>query len=314
MSYTYPAPPATVGADLTTIEVHHLLKFPTLLAKKLDELLKHKFIADFLLAGRFQAVGGAILYETGEEIFPADSAEAVAPGGEYPRTVLTASELAAAKTVKWGLDTPVTDEAIARLRLDALNRALRKLANGVISDVDGVALAVIASTVTQTVSVTTGTNGVNTGAWTSDANIIKGALAVKAKAEELNVGKAFDFNTVALKPLQFAKVAGALMTGGLLPREAENAIVTGVIQDYLGLTWVTSTHVPFTDPILVDREQLGGMADEKIGGPGYAGLDGLEVKSIRKDDIDSYLVRARRVTVPVVLEPLAGVIIDDTGL
>ena len=80
----------------------------------MQEILAHKFVADYLLAGRFRAVGGAILYETGEEIFPADSAAAVAPGAEYPRTVLTSGELAAAKTTKWGLDTPVTDESIAR--------------------------------------------------------------------------------------------------------------------------------------------------------------------------------------------------------
>ena len=78
MSYTYPAPPATVAADLTTVEVHHLMKTPTALRKRLQGLLAQKFIADYLLAGRFQAIGGAILYETGEEIFPADSAEGVA--------------------------------------------------------------------------------------------------------------------------------------------------------------------------------------------------------------------------------------------
>ena len=65
--------------------------------------------------------------------------------------------------------------------------------------------------------------------------------------------------------------------------------------------------------MLVDREQLGGMADEDLGG-GYSSMDGVEGTSMRKDEIDSYLLRARRVTVPVVLEPLAGAIISGTGL
>lgn len=314
MGYTYPAPPATVGSDLTTIEVHHLLKTPTVLRKRMSEVLAQKFIADFLLPGRYTAVGGAILYETGEEIFPADSAEAVAPGGNFPTTVLTAGELAAAKTVKWGLDTLVTDEAIARLGIATVNRALRKVANGMIRDVDSVALAVIASKVTQVVGVNGGTNNVATGAWSTDDAIIEGVLAVKAKAEELNVGEGYDYDTVALKPTQFAKVAGKLLTGGLLPREAQNPILSGVIRDFMGLTWVTSTHVAFTDPLLVDRNRIGGMADENLASPGYAGLDGLETKSIREDVTDSYRLRGRRVTVPVVLEPNAGVIIDDTGL
>lgn len=314
MSYTYPAPPATVGTDLTTIEIHHLLNTPTMIRKRLADLLAQKFIADFLLTGRFVAQGGAILYETGEEIFPADSPEAIEAGGEYPRTVLTSGELASAKTVKWGQDTPITDEAIARLSIEAVNRALRKMANGNIKHVDSVALAVIASKITQTISVTTGANGVNTGAWATDDAIIEGVIAVKAKAEELNVGQSYSFDTVVLKPTQFAKVAGKLITGGLVPRESQNSILTGVIPDYLGLTWTTSTHVAFTDPLLVDRTQLGGMADEDLRSPGYSSLDGLETKSIREELTDSYLLRARRVTVPVVLEAKAGVIIDDTGL
>lgn len=314
MSYTYPAPPATVGSDLTTIEIHHLLKTPTLLRKRMQDILAQKFIADYLLAGRFKAVGGSILYETGEEIFPADTAEDIAPGGEYPRTVLTSGELAAAKTTKWGLDTPVTDEAIARFGMDPVNRALRKLANGNIRDVDGSALGVIASKVTQTVTVTSSTGMVPTGVWTaSDDVIIEGILGVKAYLEEQNAGYSFDYNTVVLKPTQFAKVAGKLIAGGLLPKESQNAVLSGVLQDYLGLTWVTSTNVSGSNPVLVDRDQLGGMADEDLGG-GYTGLDGVQVKSMREDKTDSYLLRARRVTVPVVLEPKAGAVISGTGL
>jgi hypothetical protein len=58
------------------------------------------------------------------------------------------------------------------------------------------------------------------------------------------------------------------------------------------------------------------MADEKLGGPGYAsaGDFGVEVKSIRDDDAEGYKLRGRRVTVPVVTEPLAGVQLAGTGL
>ena len=316
MSYTYPADVA-VGSDLTTIEIHHLLKTPSLIRKRLQDLMAHKFIADFLLPGRFQAVGGAILYETGETIFPSDSPEAIEPGGEYPRTVLTAGELAAAKVVKWGQDTPVTDEAVSRLGIDVVNRALRKLANGNVKHVDTAALSVIASKVTQTVSVsdTSGSEGeVPTGAWATDDAIVEGVVRVKAWADEENVGADFNFDTIVLKPSQFAKVASKLMTGGLLPREGGNALLTGVIPDYLGMSWVTSPYITWTNPVLMDRTQLGGMADENIESPGYTGLDGVQVKSMRKDETDSYLLRARRVTVPVVLEPKAAVKITDTGL
>lgn len=306
MAFVYPQAPAKVGSDLSTLEIHHLMKNPALLRKRLADITAHKFIADYLLAGRFQAVGGAILYETGEEIFPADSPEAIAPGAEYPKTVMTSGELAAAKTRKSGLASDVTDEAITRLNISPVDKALRKIANGMIRDVDGTALGVIGSKITQSAAAT--------AAWSDAGAIVDSVLSVKAKAEEDHVEESFDYNVVALKPTQFAKVAGALIKSDLVPRESGNFVLSGVIPDYLGLTWVTSNHVPFTDPVLVDRDQLGGMADEKIVSPGYSSLDGLEVKSYRTEGRDMYTVQGRRVTVPVVLEPNAGIRITGTGL
>lgn len=306
MAYSYPASPVKVGSNLTTTEIHHLMKNPALLRKRLADITAHKFIADYLLAGRYTATGGAILYETGEEIFPADAPEAIAPGGEYPKTVMTSGELASAKTRKTGLASDVTDEAITRLLISPVDRALRKIANGMIRDIDGTALGVIASKVTQAYAAD--------GQWSDAGAIVETVLSAKAKAEEDHVEENFDYSVIALKPTQFAKVAASLIKSDLVPRESGNFVLSGVIPDYMGLTWVTSQHVPFNDPILVDRDQLGGMADEKIVSPGYSSQDGLEVKSIRKDERDMYTVQGRRVTVPVVLEPNAGIRITGTGV
>ncbi|WP_309132643.1 hypothetical protein [Brevibacterium sp.] len=307
MSYTYPTPPVTVAPDATSIQVHQFMKTPALIAKRVRELVNEKFIADFLLGQRLKAVGGAILYETGEEIYPLDAPEAVAPGAAYPLTSMTAGELAAAKTVKWGRDAEVTDEAISRLQMSPVERALRKLANGTVRHVDSVALGVIASKLTGSYAG---------GAWTSAGQIIEDVLMAKASHEETHAGEDYNLNVIVLRPTQYAKVAAKLVNDGMLPREAENPIGTGVFGPYMGLTWTTSTHVPFTDPTLVDNEQLGGMADEDLGGPGYAKVAGvgIETKVIRDEDHDKYKPRARRVTVPVVLEPNAGLRITGTGV
>lgn len=304
--YTYPASPVKVGKDLTSTEIHHLMKSPTLLAKRLATLAAHKFIADYLLAGRYTAQGGAILYETGEQIFPADAAEQIAPGGEYPMTVMTDGELSTARTSKWGLGSKVTDEAITRLLIAPVNRSMRKIVNGMVRDVDSVALGVVASKVSQEFA--------SPAEWSDAGAIVDTVLMAKAHGEEKHVEENFDYNTVVLRPTQFAKVAGALIKSDLVPRESQNFALTGVIPSYLGLTWTTSNHVPFSNPILVDRDQLGGMADEKIDSPGYSRVDGIEVKSIREDGTDSYRLQGRRVTVPVVMEPNAGLIITGTGV
>ncbi|MFW6598125.1 hypothetical protein ACQBAU_16290 [Propionibacteriaceae bacterium Y2011] len=309
MAYTYPF--AHPEGTLTPEEVHRLLSNSRAIARRLRTLADQRFIADFLLGGRFSAAGGGIFYEDGQTLFAADDPEAVAPGAEYPLTVMTADELAAAKTTKWGHDSEVYDETIARLALQPVDRTLRGLVNSVVRLVDSVALAVVGSKVVATYDATA-------APWTSGENIVTGVLSAKAAGDNQGDG-AYDMDTVVLTPVQFAKVMAFLINGSFLPREQGNPVTSGMPVDALGITWTTSPHAPFTDPILVDRDQLGGMADENIQSPGYVSEGGIGVESkvqrlVGADDRDGYRLRARRVTVPVVTDPNAGIRITGTGL
>ena len=67
------------------------------------------------------------------------------------------------------------------------------------------------------------------------------------------------------------------------------------------------------NPWVLDSTQLGGMADEVDGAPGYAVSDlAVEVKSIRKDTEDAWDLQGRRKTVPVVQETGAACKITGT--
>lgn len=303
-SYTYPT--ARPSGQLTTAETHLLLRNPQVIAKRVATLTDQRFISDFLLAGRYSAEGGGIFYETGEQIFPADSSESVAPNGEYPKTVLTEGELASAKTDKRGLETDITDERIKRGGQGAVDRALTKLVNGVVRDVDGIAMSVIASKITDAFA---------SSAWTTVANVVTALASAKANRENLALG--LDLDTVALSGAQWAKVMGLFATAGVLPREADgNPLVNGQFpQNLLGYTWVTSPYIIGSDPLLIDRVQLGGMADEDLGSPDYVRSGDFNVETYSKrNDTDSYTVRARRVVVPVVIEPRAGMRLTGTTL
>lgn len=306
-SYTYPV--ARPEGTLTTAQIHLLLSNPNIVAKRVADLAKMRFIADFLLTGRWEARAGSILYETGEEIFPADAPESISPGAAYPKTVMTAGELAAAKSDKRGLGTGITDEKISREGLTYVNKALQRLVNGIIRDVDTIAMAVIMSKITSTFASPQ-------GAWDSAGAVAEALMSIRGTRADLGTG--LDLETVVLKPAKFAKVVGMLVDDKALPREQGNMIVTGHIPfDALGFTWATSPFYTADNPRLIDREQLGGMADEKIASPEFrtAGDSKVEVASERnKDIVDGYRVRARRVTVAVVTEPLAGVEITGTGL
>lgn len=303
-SYTYPVkhPEGT----LTTEQIHALLSNPRVIAKRVATLVDQKFIADYLLTGRFDATGGGIFYETGEEIFAADDPEAVAPGAEYPKTVLTQGDIAAAKTVKWGIETDITDEKISREGMIFVNRGLTRLGNTVIKHVDSVAWGVIASKVNSTAAAS--------GTWDSVANVVQTLLNAASEREDLGLG--LNLDTVVLSGTSYAKIMGLFAAANVLPRENGNPLISGSFPaNLLGYTWVTSPHVTGSDPWLIDRAQLGGMADEKLNSPGYsmAGNTGVEAFTNRAK-ADKYELRARRVTVPVVTEPLAGLRITGTGL
>lgn len=306
--YTYPV--THPSGTLTTEQIHALLKSPTLIARRIASLADQKFIADYLLTGRYLAQGGGIFYESGEEIFAADDPKAVAPNTEYPLTVMSRGEIEAARVVKWGLATEVSDEAISRLGINPVDRGLARIVNSIIRFVDQSAWGVISTKVTATESAS--------AAWTSAAAIIESLLTAQANMAEKGVDLGgLNPTTVVLSGTQYAKVLGVFAKDGVLPREAGNPIVSGSLpKELLGFEWVTSPNVSGTNPLLLDRDQLGGMADEKITSPGYiqSGGFGIEAKSIRQDERDSYRPQARRVTVPVVLEPNAGVRMTGTGL
>lgn len=304
-SYTYPV--ARPTGTLTTAQIHLLLSNPRLVAKRVAQLTDQRFISDYLLANPMEARGGGIFYETGEQIFASDSAEAIEALGEYPLTVLTRGELAAAKTTKTGLGTEFADEAINRLGQNTLDRGLTRLANQVIKDVDAIAMAIIASKVTSTIA---------SAAWTSVSAVVAALLAAQANRQDLALGIQPD--VIALTGAQWAKVMGLFATAGVLPREDGNPLVNGQYpQNLLGFTWVTSPWLVGTDPLLVDRTQLGGMADEDLGSPDYTRSGNFNVETHIERITparDGYRAHARRVTVPVVLEPLAGIKITGTGL
>lgn len=297
-------PTQTLEGTLSAEQVHLLLKSPQLIAKRIADISKQRYIADYLLSGRFSADGGGVFYETGEEIHTADAPEAIAPGAEYPMTVMTGGEIAAAKTVKWGRATDLTDELIAQQGVTALNKRLQSLANANIAHVDAIAMSVISSKVTSTE---------NSSAWNSPGAIVEALTRVNLTRSALGTG--LDLSTVVLNPADYAKVMGMLLDKGALPRETSNPALNGMPVNVFGYTWTTSPHYTGANPLFVDTTALGGMADQKGLSPDYASVASMAVEAkVTRRDEDKYRIQARRVTVPVVTEPLAGVQITGTGL
>jgi hypothetical protein len=298
MPYVYPPAAPTLSGDVLTIS--RFLKSSTLVSRRLRDILSQRYIADALLTGRIPVVGGAVQYETGESIFTTDDPKAVAPGAEYPLTPVPTGAASIAKTVKWGQDTEVTDESIARQLMRPVERALQKLANQNVKHVDTVALSAIATAVTATQAA-----GASWATATAKQMLTDVATS---KAEILKLNEGYEPDTVVLDDLTWAYAFAGFVSAGLLPRESENPLVTGNFPVIDGMRWLPTPNLPTAGNVMVlDSTVLGGMADEDLGGDyESAGPEGVQAKSIRDDDNDKWRLRCRRVVVPIVQEPAAA--------
>lgn len=303
MAYTYPAPAPTLSGDVETIS--RFLASPTLVSRQLRTLAQQRYISDSVLSQRFQVSGGAVLYETGESIFTADSPRAVAPLAEYPLTTAPTGAASVAKTVKWGQDTEVSDESVARQLMQPVTKALLKLVNQNVKFIDGIALAAIASAITATAAVIASWKTATASQMLTDVS--------QAKASILALNQGYMPDTVVLDDATWARAYAGFTSGGFLPREqANNSAVSGQFAVIDGMTFLPTPNLPTAGTIMVvDSAMLGGMADEDLGGPGYssAGPPGVQGKTLRDDETDGWRLRMRRVTVPIVVEPAAGFVL-----
>jgi len=309
MPGTYPAPPPTLNGDLETIS--RFLASPTHLQRRLRTFRDLRFVSDRLLTQRFRTSGGAVLYEQSEPFLTDRAVSAVSAGSEYPGATIATGTAAVASVSKWGQKVSLTDEEITRNVYGgaAVDRALRKLVNSIIKQVDTITMSAISSAVTETFNVTA--NGGS--AWTaSGATILRDILRARAVVVGKNMG--YNPDVLAVNDTAYATImSDEKITNALRRETVDSPVYSGEIEKIAGLTIVVSPSI--TTPIILDSTQLGGMADEQAAAPGYAISDlAVQVKSIRVDTADRWDLQGRRLTVPVVQEPGAAIELTNTGV
>lgn len=308
MPGSYPAAPPALSGDLLTIS--RLLQSPTQIQRRLRTFTDLRFVSDQILTQRFRSTGGAVLYEVSEPILMARPVESVAPGSEYPLDTPPTGAAAVAAVQKWGLGTFLSDEEILRSVYagSVVDRALRKLVNSIIKQVDTVTLAAVASAVTATTPAGTG--------WTTSTGILRNIETAKAAILDLNQG--YNPDTILMSSTKYALMASDPTISNLRRREAsDNPVYSGDIEVIGGLKVVVAplSSLPggSDDVWVFDTTQLGGMADEQDGAPGYTVSDmAIQTQSERAAKRDGWDMWGRRKTVPVIQEPAAGIKITST--
>lgn len=308
MPGAYPPAAPTLSGDLLTI--NRLLANPTYLRRRLRTIQELRFIADRVLTGRDRTSGGAVAYEVSEPIANVRTIKAIAPGAEYPRDSPADGTAALAAVSKWGEAVPLTDEKLKRSVYmgQELNRTLLKTANAIITKIDRLTTAAVASAVTATSAAA--------AQWdNASALLFRDVEKAAAKVVDQNMG--YNPNAVLMSTTKYAMLVTDPAIAALRRREdSANPIYGGEIEK-LGKYEVIATAVsnlPSDDVWVFDSVNLGSMADETEVDPGYATLENmLQYKTVRIDTADRWDIMARRITVPLVKEPASAVKITGTG-
>jgi hypothetical protein len=308
MPGSYPPAPPTITSNL--LRIHQLLQSPTRVSRRLRDLKDLRFVADMILTQRFRTSGGAILYETGETVTNARAIEAVAPGSEYPRDTPSVGTASTAAVSKWGQAVFLSDEKLKRSVYMGreVDRALTKVTNTVVSKIDRLACAAVASNVTATSAALGGWSNETSARMYRDIEIAAGVIV------DLNDG--FNPDSVLMSTANYALLITDPTIASLRRREASDNPIYGGDVEYIGkyrIIHTASANLPTDDIWVYDSDQLGGMADETDVDPGYASApNGLQVQTLRVSERDGWDLWARRITVPVVTEPTAGIRITGT--
>jgi hypothetical protein len=304
----YPPAPPSLAGDLLTI--HRLLASPTQIQRRLRTIQDLRFVSDQVLTQRFRSSGGAVLYEVSEPIFNTREPEAVPAGAEYPKDVTAEGAAALAAVSKWGQGTLLTDEKIKRNARpgNEVDRVLRKVVNTIIKKVDSITISAVASAVTATQAA--GDDWVAT-----TATILRDIELATAAIEDLDMG--YHPDSILLSSTKYAYMASDEKISTLRRREATDNPIYGGDIEMLGdlkVIRAPASRLPSNDVWIFDSTQLGGMADEGETDPGYTVDEmAVQVQSERIATRDAWEVWGRRITVPVVQEPGAGIKLTGTN-
>lgn len=310
------------------VTVDTALQMPNIIARALIDLAYQRFVADRILAKGTpdQVRGGAAVFQRSESLFPDRGAEEVGTRSQWPRSGWTVPDLFAAAVKKYGLESPVSDEARRRNAMDELARALRKIANAVVKFVDATAMAaIIADPAVQTATAT--------AQWSNaGAKIILDIASARNLIVNIDFG--YEANTLIVNPAQELSLLTDTTIQTVLPREStpRNAVVTGRPVPILGLDQILVTNQLTAGKVIVtDAGTVGSIADEiPLADEGYftydvnsgAGQTGfgppqiplqqppMFAKTYREERADETVVRGARFPAMWIAEPKAAVVIS----
>lgn len=280
------------------LTVNAIVKDPLWIPERIVALTQNQFITDRILRDAGTPAGGAIAYRASSPIFADQQSAIVAEGTEIPVVTVSRGDLTSKPTAKHGLGLIITREMQSRNQLGEVDRQLNVVSNTIIRDIDGALFAVLQSAVTQTRVATAAWSSTSAATIRRDINAARLLVRQAALAAQANNWFGYDADTLVLNPVDESNLLDspeflALLFGQVNPSDI--ASLDG--RTILDLTIMVSRAAPQGTPLVVQRNTIGGYADEWP-------LESTALYPIQ--ETQSYRSDTTRSTVGFVDQPLAG--------
>ncbi len=289
----YPPPVPSVSGNNITID--QFLRTPSRVQRVMADLSSQRFIADTLYSAG-DAQGGSVVYDrvSAQDLYTERDIEEIAPGSEFPNVGGADTAPLVAKVAKRGGQVQISYEAVRRNNRDMVQRNLMKLRNTIVKKHDSIAV----NTLIADGDVLTGTAALEWNDPLSDPFAdIAGAVS---SIEQQDLGYTADL--VLINPQERFTLLTHKDIREALPREntAVNPVLSGQLAGLCGLTqWVVSNRVPAGTVVVANSKIVGSMRDEMP----------LYTRVIDKQEVETWIVQAARVSVPVITDPKSAIVL-----
>lgn len=286
----YPPPAPSVANSAITMDL--FLRNPSRVQRVMQDLASQRFIADTLYSAG-DAQGGSVIYDrvSEQDLYTQREIEEIAPGSEFPNVGGADTEPLVAKVAKRGGQVQISYEAVRRNNRDMVQRNLTKLRNTIVKKHDAIAVdTLIADADVLTDPVVKKWNDA-----TSDP--FADLAAAVSDIEQQDLGYTADL--VLINPQERFTLLTHKEIREALPREnvAVNPVLSGQLAGLCGIAnWVVSNRVPAGKVIIANSKIVGSMRDEMA----------LYTRVIDKPEVETWIVQAARVSVPVITDPKAA--------
>lgn len=253
------------------ITVNAMIKDPLLVRARMLRMMDQQFIMEALLRNVGGTQSGVIQYEESSPQFLDDVPMTVAEGGEIPLGQGAEGLWKAAATIKLARGIMITREQRDRNRFDLVQKNMNRLRNTMIRSWE-IRLFNMLSTHPSVPVVATGGDPWVLGPAATIRNDILAAIQAVAEAKSTTTGGANDYFGFTPDTLVIStRTMYAMMQNAAFidiykssPIITKSPIYTGTLErEILGLTVMTSRFMSDTEAYVLERNTIGGYADER---------------------------------------------------